>query len=181
MDDTSVCESCHFPWARIGGFTLIEVLVAIAVLSVLMLAVPSMSGFIARASRDAAQQDVITILSLARAEAIQRQANVTICRSTSDICAGNQINGQIQWEGGLMFVDADNNRVYDVAHDQSVSYTAFNDAVIVTWNRGDSLTFQPDGSVTGNSNGTFEMQPSDSSGNCRVVLSLQGRARQACD
>lgn len=190
MDDTRICNrsfhfsSEHCPTPQQRGFTLIELLVAITILAILSMAVPAFSDVIARASRDAAQSDFMTLLAVARGEAIQRQQRITLCRGDTSSCEGTDTSGDRVWEGVLVFVDEDQDRDYNHADDELLQYADFAGLVSVTWNRGDSLSYESDGSVTGNSNGTFTMTPSNSGSSasaCKVVISLQGRARQECD
>lgn len=62
-----------------GGFTLLEVITAVAVLAILMgLAVPSYSSFTARQRIRTASFDLTTDLVLARSEALKRNRAITV-------------------------------------------------------------------------------------------------------
>ncbi len=75
-----------------SGFTLVELMVAVAISAVLLVvAVPNMTSLI-QSSRLSSQTDaLITSISQARSEAVKRRADVTICPaqspSTATVCA----------------------------------------------------------------------------------------------
>lgn len=61
------------------GFTLIELMVTVAVLTVLMvIAAPSFSDFFEKARLRGAMDDVVALLNKARAEAVKRDRNVWV-------------------------------------------------------------------------------------------------------
>ena len=74
-----------------SGFTLIELMVTIAVLAILVtLAMPSFSDFFDRYRLRGAVDDVISVIANARAEAVKadRDVNVSIGGTTADWCVG---------------------------------------------------------------------------------------------
>jgi len=77
--------------ARVGGFTLIELMITIAAASILMaIAVPSFNQMIISGRLTAQSNEMVAALSLARSEAIKRNASVTLCRvalETDNTCA----------------------------------------------------------------------------------------------
>ena len=91
---------------KVHGFTLVELLVVIAVLGLLTsLAAPGMSSYLARRSVSAASSTLAADLRYARSEAVKRSGYVTVCRSTDGTsCAG--AGGS--WSGGwIVFTDSD--------------------------------------------------------------------------
>lgn len=89
---------------RQSGFSLIELLVTLAVASILLaMASPSLASFF-RVNRIAgASNDVVLTLQLARAEAARRGRVVTACRSTDGAtCA----SGTDWGDGWIVFQDA---------------------------------------------------------------------------
>lgn len=70
--------------AGVLGFTLIELLMAVVILAILSAAaIPSFRTFIAEQRIKTASFDLISMLTMARSEAIKRGANVTIAMSSS--------------------------------------------------------------------------------------------------
>lgn len=93
------------------GFTLVELVVAMAVAAILVIvAVPNLRSFIQNGRLITQTNDLVGDLSLARSEAIKRRTNIGICKSTDGItCAGGG-----DWrDGRAIFVDVDNNSTWD--------------------------------------------------------------------
>jgi type IV fimbrial biogenesis protein FimT len=89
------------------GFTLVELLVVLAVGSILLaIAVPGYA-FLMNTSRLAAiTNDLVTALHLARSEAIKRGIRVTVCKSANPMAAAPACSATAGWEQGwLVFVD----------------------------------------------------------------------------
>lgn len=161
------------------GFSLIELITAMAIVVVMAtVAVPSFSLLQETARQQSTAENIRNYLALARIEAITRQQWVTICHSYDQaVCVGDALNGTSQWSGILMFVDPNRQRVPDHPSD-ILRVGHFRNQVNVHWNRGDSLTYQPDGSVTGFSNGTFRVTAGNPAREHRLILSLSGRVRE---
>jgi len=67
-----------------NGFTLLELLVTVAVAAVLaMIAVPNMSIFIQNNARSSRMNELTTAFNIARNEAISKQVKVTVCASNT--------------------------------------------------------------------------------------------------
>lgn len=87
------------------GFTLVELIVTIAVLAILLaIAIPNFQVFIVNGRMTSAANDMMTTLGFARSEAIKRAANITVCASSSgSACSGGT------WENGWIVLDAGGN------------------------------------------------------------------------
>lgn len=89
------------------GVTLVELLVVLAVASILLaIAVPGYA-YLAGTSRLAAvTNDFVTALHLARSEAIKRGMRVTVCKTRNPQAAAPACDAGAAWEQGwLVFVD----------------------------------------------------------------------------
>jgi type IV fimbrial biogenesis protein FimT len=74
---------------KTAGFTLIEMMVTIAVLGILTsLALPAYQGFIASSRITAQANEFLTSLSIARSEAIKRNATITMSAKTGGWAKG---------------------------------------------------------------------------------------------
>lgn len=104
--------------SRVYGFTLVELIIAIALLAIVVsLAVPAYSDFMARKRASAVTNDFLVDLNAARGEATRRRRNVVMCvrgGSAATCDAASQNSGDCtcaadgQWESGwITFVDAD--------------------------------------------------------------------------
>ena len=87
------------------GMTMIELLVVMAILViVLAIGVPSFSG-VANSSRLSSSVNELTAaVQLARAEALRRNRNVVLCRSTDMLTC----TGGTGWTAWMVFVDTNN-------------------------------------------------------------------------
>ena len=90
---------------RASGFTLLELLVTIAVAAVLLaIAIPSYRGMVQRNALVANVNDLVGDLNYARAEAVTRGQNVYVCSSSNQSTCSNDGNWSAGW---LIYVDDD--------------------------------------------------------------------------
>jgi len=161
---------------RQAGFTLIELMVTLAVLAiVLAIAMPNFSSLQAGTRLTAQVNDLVSMLSYARLEALKRGSRVTVCKSADGASCTTGGN----WEQGwVVFNDncpTGTVGVIDTACSEAVlkrrmalvtGYTLSGET-----NIADLVTFTSTGAPQ--QNGTFSLCSSDASKS--VVLSGTGR------
>jgi len=97
------------PFMLFSGFTLIELVVTLAVAAVLALMVaPSFRGTIQNSRIVGLTNDLLSDISVARTEAIKRATNVGICMSTT----GTKCDGATWQDGRIIFADTNNDGAY---------------------------------------------------------------------
>ena len=97
------------------GFTLIEVMIALAIVSILItFAVPSMRDMLVNNRLQGASSDLVADISLARGTAAAKGQRVTICQSSdSATCTAGST-----WQSGwIVFVDGNSNGTFESAND----------------------------------------------------------------
>ncbi|WP_372661108.1 GspH/FimT family pseudopilin [Hydrogenophaga sp.] len=138
------------------GFSLIEVLVAVAVVAVLLsLAAPSFSSFFARYRVDTTREEMIASIQLARVEAIRQAKEVVLARSTAN-CSPALSGGATDWScGWVVFTDLNENGVQDVATEPTIQTVAQPIGVAIANNNGSLVTMNRFGQFAGFGSFTF--------------------------
>jgi len=135
------------------GFTLIELMVTLAVLGILAtLAAPSFQNLIRSTRLSTAANDLSSAMALARAEAIRRGARVTLCRSSTSANAlpTCDTGGGAWTDGWVLFVnsDADTPPAIDAGEEILRRGGPMNVATLSVQTTADvanSVTYRPDG------------------------------------
>ncbi|MBF0610064.1 MAG: prepilin-type N-terminal cleavage/methylation domain-containing protein [Magnetococcales bacterium] len=163
------------------GYTLVELMITLAVAGVMIAASAPLVTDILRTNRlTALSNQLIGTLGYARSEAIKRSSRVTMCRSSS----GSTCDGT-QWENGwLIFVDSDKNSAYTAGE----TILRVREALPTNFTmRGGStttstITFLSSGAVSTSANGVFALCYNSSTSNMQgVVVNKMGRIRAAQD
>lgn len=143
------------PLPRSAGFTILELMIAVAVLAIIVgIGVPAFTDIIRRNRLSSQTNGLMGALAIARSEAVKRGTPVTICPASDanqDVCAGNvqwAANGWIVFadgEGTLGMIDADATEPNDTIIQRMPAASAQKVNVI----NADRtfLTYRPDGGV----------------------------------
>lgn len=153
------------------GFTLIELIVAIAVLAIMVTwAVPSFQQFTARNEVAAEVMRLKSALAVARSSAVARGITVTVCPSTDqDTCTNDN------WSGRLVVV-AGRASGGDISGEEVLRVLESRGGTAITY-RKDSrpVRYSAQGWSRGH-NGTFRICGNAGTG-ARVIVSNTGRTR----
>lgn len=119
------------------GFTLIELIVTLAVVSILLVTGIPMLNQMVDSNRLVAQiNSVAGSLSLARSESIKRGSTITICGSTDTITCDTA-----NWESGwIVFQDVNNNAILESEDTRLQVVATFNGPSTLRLSRSDVTT-----------------------------------------
>jgi type IV fimbrial biogenesis protein FimT len=173
---------------RRGGFTLLELMVALTVVGILVgVAVPSMRTMLLNNRLTSISNDLLASLQHARTEAIKRQSNVVLC-ATADSTAANPTCTNGAATGWIVFQDSNGNWQADGAEPVIERHPAIDPAILVRSDGQPVLSFAssgfaaPAGPQVPMRNIVFcdsrGVQPNGANSTARaVVISATGRAR----
>lgn len=157
-----------------SGFTLIELMITIAIAAILItIAVPGFKSFISGNRMTTLANELVTELMVAKAEAVRRNASISICIKSS---GSNVCNNSGNWQDGwLSFTDSNANGAVDTGDTvlkvhgplpkgYTLAATGLNSSV--------RITYLPSGSV--NAAGTFTLCQPGSYGRS-IAVTTTGR------
>jgi type IV fimbrial biogenesis protein FimT len=150
---------------RLSGFTLVETMIALAVVAILLtIGVPSFR-YVTNSNRIAAEiNGLLGDMQFARGEAVKEGQPVTVCVSTS----GTTCTGGNAWQNGwIVFSDVNGNAVVNTAAGDvvlRVQKTFASTDTFVATNAVAAVTFNRMGYANGIANGTL-IKLHDSTGN----------------
>ncbi|MGM0614537.1 MAG: GspH/FimT family pseudopilin [Pseudomonadota bacterium] len=155
------------------GFTLLEVLIVAALISVLtLLSLPSFTAFGERNARTAAINHLYSTFAFARQLAISEQTSVSVCATNQ--ARSSCLNG---WHGDIMVMIGDNYSA--VQHKNIVRIVPALPSTRIRYTREGhrrAVKFNPLGFSKGY-NGRFHICPTGAETGSTLVLSQYGRLR----
>ncbi|MFN3751954.1 MAG: GspH/FimT family pseudopilin [Thiobacillus sp.] len=163
------------------GVTLVELLVVLAVASILLsIAVPGYAYLVGTSRLAAVTNDFVTAFHLARSEAIKRGMRVTVCKTRDALAAAPACDAGATWEQGrLVFVDGGTRGVLD-SSDRLLRVQGRVTGVTITppHNYSRYVSYLPSGTSQGSgnlANGTLSLCAAGSRRD--IVVNTAGRLR----
>lgn len=159
------------------GFTLIELMVTIAVLAILLsIGIPSYQNMVLNNRIVAQANQVVTALNYARSEAVKRAASATVCSTNGGAACAGSTNWSTGW---MVFADANGNGTVDGGETVLRVWPALNAGN--TLNTGDRqrITFNATGFATG-FDGVFRLCDKRGAAEARAIsINAMGRSYAA--
>ncbi|MDI5890435.1 GspH/FimT family pseudopilin [Halomonas rhizosphaerae] len=165
--------AASFPLSsRQHGLTLIELIVAIAVLAIMVTwAIPSFQRFSARNEVAAEVMRIKTALALARNTAVTRRTTISVCPRPTPSSTNCDF---MDWAHPLVVVEGQV-ASGDLTDGELLKVLEGSDGPTVTFNRDYPVRYQATGWAKGH-NGTFEICGSHGDG-VKVIVNNMGRVR----
>lgn len=165
-----------------SGFTLVECLIAVAVLAILTTsAIPAYTSMLTSHLLATQANDFLAALNLARSEAIKRNGRVVVCKSV----AGEDCEPDAGWEQGwIVFDDRNNNANLDGADELLRRVGALAEGFVMVGNTpvAEYVSYTPLG-LTKTTSGAFQAGTltlcKSTAGNegRQIVIGITGRPR----
>lgn len=165
------------------GFTLVELLVTLAVGAILLaITIPSYAFFINASRLTVVTNNLVSTLHLVRSEVIKRGTRVTVCKASNPTATVPACDMTAGWhQGWLVFVDGGNRGVLDNQDELiKIEQDELHGASISTTNFSNYVSYLPSGMSQGPNNlgnGTFEICLEHMQR--KVILTVTGRIRSS--
>ncbi|MDQ2735673.1 MAG: GspH/FimT family pseudopilin [Pseudomonadota bacterium] len=149
---------------RSRGFTLIEMLVTMAVIAILLTIVtPSLAALVSTSRTRAAQSELIASLSLARSEAAKRGKTVYVSATAP-------VNGNEFGAGWTVWVDEDDSGAFNAGDTLIRQFPDISAGVVLgTASHATQVSFAPTGFLSSLSSLTFKVCGNNASSNGYTV------------
>lgn len=160
---------------KAGGFTLVEVMVSIAILSVLAaIAVPSFKDYSERLKVSSTADEMAVALSLTRTSAIQNNGNVTLRKLTNAEAGLTGVCNTTQnWScGWRIFRDFDGDGVLDAGEEVLYTFNITNQVTVMRSVNGDNMTANRWGQLSGINAIGFTLSPTGGSPSSPATTTL---------
>lgn len=139
--------------SRFSGFTLLELMIGVAILAVLLVVgIPSFQTFFQSSRLNGAREGLTSALSLARMEAVSRGGDVIVCRSLADFSGCSNGN---DWDSGWLVGVVSGGAVNPVLQTWGPPPSGVSVTVVGATT---SVTFNSDGSTDGVNAYAFTVQ-----------------------
>ncbi len=162
---------------KIKGFTLVEMMITVAILAVLVGLAGPYFGELIRNNRVQTQAQVIfSALISARSEAIKRNHSVTLCKSAD----GSSCTTSGDWDQGwIIFADEDNDGALDTGEDILRVQELISSGITLraTGTFASVVRFRSDGTISGAQDSLWICDADEDIDARKVTISNTGRPR----
>ena len=173
----------EYPRLRQTAFSLTELLLTLTISSILLgSSIPFFTGILMNNRAVTISNDLLTALQIARSEAVKRNQDFTLCKSSDSLSCGGSWS-----DGWIIFSDIDHDRRLDLLDGDTLLYAKrFTDMGFdISWNafRSDNyIQYNAHGFIHSN-NGTFRLCPPDNNVHYAraIIINRVGRARVSKD
>ena len=163
-------------WRHIRAFTLIELIIAIAIITVLLSAgIPGFRSLSCNSSISTAVSSMAAHLQLARSEAIKRASQVVLCPSLDR----EHCSDSFEWQRGfIIYADNNGNRARDPSEPLLRFHRPDNNRVRIFTSAGrKKLAYKPSGMAPGSTATITVCDRARIAEPRAIILSNPGRAR----
>lgn len=160
----------------ISGFTLLELMISIAILAIsLSLAVPAMGDFIQNQRLRSDSGRLHMDLLYARSMAINQGQQIIICPSSDGSACHSEPNWELGW---FVFIDSNNDRAYQQTEQLLRIATAMETLSASSSIHRRNIRFFPDGSAAGSAATITICDPRGIKFARALIIANSGRVRQ---
>ena len=132
------------PGVRVGGFTLIELMVTVSVMAIVLgFAIPGFQSVVNGNRLASAANELVASLQTARMEAIRRSRRVVVCASANANAGTNATCASANVDGWITFVDANSDGDFDKVGDTLLRNSSLDGNVLL--NGIDTVIYRADG------------------------------------
>jgi type IV fimbrial biogenesis protein FimT len=159
-----------------SGFTLVELMICVAVATILCaISFPALGGLAHSSQSRAAQDAMLATLNLARNTAVTRQHEIVVCPSSDHLTCDNDMWWQNGW---IAFEDTNHDGEHDVNEPLLQTSQSLSGIAIATSVDRKRITYRADGATPG-SNLTFTFCDARGVNSAAtIVVGNAGRPRQ---
>lgn len=161
------------PYMKLNGFTLLELLIVISILSILMfVGIPGLHTLQAQSSLDTNINLIRSVFFSARQLAVNQHKNMTVCFSTDNHRCIENPSRRL-----LMFHDKNNNHIFDEKQgDEVITTPNLNTSVLKIISNQPYFIYQSDGTLAGTP-GSINICHSHLDTGKRIIFAMSGRMR----